>query len=76
MTNYNRYKFNDVQIGDGVYFDDVYSGKYLTQSNFDEYWEVTGKEKNVVFLKLRHLGQDHYWTVMFDEIKRIEKRNI
>ena len=38
MTKYHRYKFDDVEIGDGVYFDDVYSGKYLTQSNFDEYW--------------------------------------
>jgi hypothetical protein len=73
MTKYNNFKFDDVEIGDGVYFDDVYSGKYLTQSNYDEYWEVTGKNEKNVMLNLKHLGQDHYWTIRYDEIRQLEK---
>ncbi len=72
---YNRYKFEDIEIGDGVYFDDVYSGRHLTQSNFDEYWEVTGKDKNLVTLKLLHKATEYFWTVPFDEIRQIERRN-
>ena len=75
MTKYNKYKFDDVQIGDGVYFDNVFSGKHLTQTNYDEYWDVTGKDENNVMLKLHHIGQDHYWTVKYDEIRQVEKRN-
>ncbi len=72
---YKRYKFEDIEIGDGVYFDDVYSGKLLTQSNFDEYWDVTGKDEHNVKLKLNHIGQDYYWTVGYDEIRQIERRH-
>ena len=52
---YNRYKIEDINIGDEVYFDDAYSGKILTQSNFDEYWTVHGINNDqllVNFLKL------------------------
>lgn len=74
MTRYNKYKFEDVEVGDGVYFDDVFSGRLLTQSNFDEYWEVTGKDKHNVMLMLNNSGQDYYWTVKYEEIRQIEKR--
>lgn len=72
---YNKYKFADIEIGDAVYFDDVYSGKYLTQSNYDEYWDVTEKDENNVMLKLHYIGQDLYWTVRYDEIKQLARRN-
>jgi hypothetical protein len=72
---YNRYKYDDVEIGDSVYFDDVYSGKYLTQSNYDLYWEVTGKDERNVMLKLNYIGKDHYWIVKYDEIRQVEKCN-
>ena len=72
---YNKYKFEDIAIGDGVYFDDVYSGKLLTQSNFDEYWDVTGKDEHNVMLKLYYIGRDYYWTVRYEDIRQIEKRN-
>lgn len=75
MTKYNKYKFDDVQIGDGVYFDDVYSGKCLTQSNYEEYWEVTGKDENNVMLKLYHINKEFYWEVKYDEIRHVEKRH-
>jgi len=72
---YNQYKFVDIELGDGVYFDDVYSGKLLTQSNFDEYWDVTGKDEHNVMLKLHYIGRDYYWTVRYEDIRQIEKRN-
>lgn len=71
---YDKYKFEDIEIGDGVYFDDVYSGRYLTQSNYDEYWEVTDKDQHFVRLKLLHFGQEHYWSVEYKFIRQIEKR--
>jgi hypothetical protein len=73
--NYKRYKFEDIQIGDGVYFDDVYSGNYLTQSNFDEYWEVTGKDEQCVTLKLHHNTTEFFWTVYYEQIRQIVRRN-
>ena len=75
MKKYNLYKFSDINIGDGVYFDDVYSGNNLTQSNYDEYWDVTGKDAQTVTLKLNHFGQEHYWTVEYDAIRSVERRN-
>jgi hypothetical protein len=67
---YNRYKIEDIEIGGEVYFDDVYSGKLLTQSNFDEYWTVHGKEGNRVLVNLR---QEHWWSVDADEIRQYNK---
>ena len=49
---YNRYKIEEIEIGDQVYFDDVYSGNHLTQSNFDEYWDVYGKNNNRILVNL------------------------
>lgn len=72
--DYNIYKFEDVEIGDGVYFDDIYSGKRLTQSNYDEYWEVTGKDKYSVQLYLSNFGQEHFWSVQYKQIRQVEKR--
>lgn len=76
MTKFNRFKFDDVEIGDGVYFDEVFSGKYLAQSNYNLYWEVTGKDVKNVMLNLKYLGQNHYWTVRYDEIRQVEKKKI
>lgn len=67
---YNKYKIEDIEIGGEVYFDDVYSGKYLTQSNYDEFWTVHGKNGNNVLVNLR---QEHYWTVDVSEIRRYNK---
>jgi hypothetical protein len=69
-----KYKFEDIEIGDGVYFNEVYHGKHLSQSNFDEYWEVTGKDEHNVMLKLHYVGQEFYWTVRYEEIRSVEKR--
>ena len=67
---YNKYKIEDIEIGGEVYFDDVYSGKLLTQSNFDEYWTVHGKSGNSILVNLR---KEHYWTVEAAEIRQYNK---
>lgn len=74
QKEYNIYKFEDVEIGDGVYFDDVHSGKYLTQSNYDEYWDVIGKDAHYVRLSLSNMGQPHFWSVQYKHIRSIERR--
>lgn len=50
---YNKYKIEDIEIGGEAYFDDVYSGKILVQSNFDEYWTVYRKEGSIVYLSFK-----------------------
>ncbi|QQX76457.1 MULTISPECIES: hypothetical protein [Aequorivita] len=55
---YNKYKIDEIEIGDEIYFDNVYSGKLLTQSNYDEYWTVHGKNKNQLLVNLK---EEHYW---------------
>lgn len=67
---YNRYKIEDIEIGGEVYFDDVYSGKLLTQSNYDEYWTVHGIEGNSVLVNLR---KEHWWSVDVAEIRQYNK---
>lgn len=67
---YNKYKIEDIEIGGEVYFDDVYSGKLLTQSNYDEYWTVHGKDGNSVLVNLR---QEHWWSVDASEIRQYNK---
>lgn len=67
---YNRYKIEDIEIGGTVYFDDVYSGKLLSQSNYDEYWTVHGKNGNSVLVNLK---EKHYWSVDATEIRQYIK---
>jgi len=68
---YNKYKIEDINIGDEIYFDDVYSGKLLTQSNFDEYWIVHGIEGDRLLVNLK---KEHYWTVKISEIRQHIKK--
>lgn len=63
--SYNLYSATDIEIGGEIYFDDIYSGKYLTQSNYDEYWEVYGKEDNRVYVRFR----DNHWIVNVKDIR-------
>lgn len=51
--SFNKYKIEQIAIGDKIYFDDVYTNNQLTQSNFDEYWKVVGKEGVSLMVKLR-----------------------
>jgi hypothetical protein len=67
---YNKYKIEDIEIGGEVYFDDVYSGKLLTQSNYDEYWAVHGKDNNMVLVNLR---KEHWWSVDVSEVRQYNK---
>jgi len=67
---YNKYKIEDIEIGGEVYFDNVYSGKRLTQSNFDEYWTVHGKDNNMVLVNLR---KEHWWSVDVSEVRQYNK---
>jgi len=67
-----KYKIEDINIGDEIYFDDVYSGKYLTQSNYDEYWTVHGKKENQLLVNLR---KEHYWTVDIADVRQHLKIN-
>jgi hypothetical protein len=64
---YNKYKIEDINIGEEVYFDDVYIGKLLSQSNFDEYWTVHGIDKNQLLVNLR---EEHYWIIKVSEVRQ------
>lgn len=59
MKVYNCCNLEDIEIGDEIYFDDVYTGKLLTQSNFDEYWKVHGKNGSMILVHYK----DYYWSV-------------
>ncbi len=72
MVN-SKYKFEDIEIGDEVYFDDVYHGKRLSQSNFDEYWSVHGKENNMILV---NLNQQHHWALNINEVKYFTKKKL
>ena len=63
---YNKYKIEDINIGDEIYFDSVPS-----QSNFDEYWTVHGKDNNQVLVNLK---KEHYWTVKISEVRQHIKK--
>ena len=64
---YNQYKITDIEIGDEIYFDDVYSGSRLTQSNYDEYWKVHGKNGNNLLINLR---EQHWWSVDVRDVRQ------
>ena len=69
---YDKYKIEEISIGDEVFFNDVYSGKYLTQSNYDEYWTVHGKEGNKLLVNLK---KEYYWTVDISDVRQHLKIN-
>ncbi len=64
--SFNKYKIEQIAIGDKIYFDDVYSNNQLTQSNFDEYWKVDGKEGVTLLLNLRN---QHYCKVDIKDVR-------
>lgn len=64
---HKKYDIKDINIGDEVYFDDVYSGKILTQSNFDEYWTVHGIDNDRLLVNLR---EEHYWSIKVSEVRQ------
>jgi len=62
---YNIFTADKIEVGGEIYFDDVYSGKFLTQSNYDEYWSVHGKNGDMILVKLR----DNYWSVNVKDVR-------
>jgi hypothetical protein len=63
---YNKYKIEDIQIGGEVYFDNVYSGKLLTQSNFDMFWKVHDKNDKMLLISL---WDEHHWSIDVAQVK-------
>lgn len=59
---YNKYKIEDINIGDEIYFDSVPS-----QSNFDEYWAVHGKDKDHLLVNFK---KEYYWTVKISKVRQ------
>ena len=51
--SFNKYKIEQIAVGDKIYFDDVYTNNQLTQSNFDEYWKVIAKDGGTLMVNLR-----------------------
>lgn len=70
---YNKFTFDDIDVGDGVYFDSVYSSdNQLLQLNFGVFWLVIKKEDTHVRLCL--LGYENcFWNCKYSEIKAIQK---
>jgi len=64
---FNRFKIEDIEIGDEVFFDDVYVGSLLTQSNYDQYWTVHGKDHNLLLV---NLNNREFWTIDVSLIRR------
>jgi hypothetical protein len=64
----NIYKIEDIEIGDEIYFDDVYArdGESLIQSNRDEYWTVHGKSGNSLLVNL--YNREH-WSVDVSDVR-------
>ncbi len=66
----NRFKIEDISIGDQIYFEEVYIGNTLSQSNYDEYWDVHGISENRILINLR---REHYWSVNIEEVRQLIK---
>ena len=65
---YNKYKIEDINIGDEVYFDSTQG-----QSNQDLYWKVIHKTENEkqLIVQLDEMGhKDLRWTVDITEVRR------
>lgn len=63
----NKYNIDDIVIGDLIYFDSVNN-----QSNYDDYWEVTGKSKIDVFVRYLKFGHDETWAVPIADVRHID----
>lgn len=72
---YNIYKIEDINIGDEIYFDNVYSGNILSQANYDEFWTVHGKDKNSLHIKLNYFKKELFWTIDVSEVRQHNKPN-
>lgn len=66
----NKFKIEDISIGDQIYFEEVYIGNTLSQSNYDEYWDVHGISENRILINLR---REHYWSVNIEEVRQLIK---
>ena len=64
MKKENFYKIENIKVGDEVIF---YSTNQ--QSNRDLYWRVTGKEGNQIYIELKEMGWEEYWTISIDEVE-------
>lgn len=67
-----RFKMDDINIGDKVYFDST-----KLQSNHDLYWEVIHKyeKQQELVVRLNEMGfTDERWTINISEVKYIEPR--
>lgn len=65
---YNKYKIEDIEVGDEVYFDSTPG-----QSNHDLYWKVISKLENEerLIVQLDEMGHsDLRWTVNIDEVRQ------
>ena len=70
---YNKYKIEDINIGDEVYFDST-----QVQSNHDLYWKVIHKTENEkqLIVQLDEMGhKDLRWTVDIAEVRQHLKTN-
>lgn len=58
-----RFNIDDIKIGDEVIF-------YSTdqQSNYDEYWTVTGKKGDEVMIELKKFAFDESWTINIKDV--------
>ena len=65
---YNKFKIEEINIGDEVYFDSTPS-----QNNHDLYWSVTGKRGTQLMIQLNYLGQQEYWTIDVTEVRQFIK---
>jgi len=58
------YKYEDIGIGEQVYFDDK------SQSNHDLYWTVIEKSANrLLIIELKEMGYDERYAVTADQIR-------
>ncbi|RZK25303.1 MAG: hypothetical protein EOO43_05865 [Flavobacterium sp.] len=58
-----KYSADEINVGDEVYFESTAS-----QSNHDDYWLVTGKKSNRIFISFNKMGMDETWTLEDKEI--------
>jgi hypothetical protein len=58
-----KYKIEEILVGDEVYFEST-----KLQSNHDEYWTVTGKTDNEIYIEFKKFGFDETWTLNIDEV--------
>lgn len=65
-----KYSFEDVKIGDSVFFEDD------IQSNYDLYWKVIEKDRSSkqLVVQINEMGHfDERWVIKPEQIKYLEK---